>query len=50
MTVSPVASVAVAVLRVHLGEHPIATLEKQRLNMRETWYKVVELYGEVTIG
>jgi hypothetical protein len=38
-------------LPVTLGIHPIVTLEKQLLNINnKTWYKVVELYCEVTIG
>jgi hypothetical protein len=36
---------------LQVGMNPIVTLEKQVLNMiEETWYKVVELYCEMTIG
>ena len=33
-----------------VGRYPIVTLEKQLLNMIGTWYKVVEMCCEVTIG
>jgi hypothetical protein len=36
------------VLAARIGMNPIATLEKRLLNMIGTWYKVVELYCEVT--
>ena len=36
--------------QVRTGMDPIVTVEKQLLNMIGSWYRVLELYCEVTIG